>query len=45
LLLYNRVENQFLYTFTGGKWIRQENRDVADKNLVDEPAINLILTN
>lgn len=44
-LLYNRVENEFLYLISGGKWIRQENGNLADKKLVDEPAINLILSN
>lgn len=48
LVLYNYVEREYLYTFSGGKWSRQTN----DKNQVDsgkikvyEPAINLVLTN
>ena len=48
LVLYNYVERDYLFTFSGGKWSRQIN----DKNQADsgkikvyEPAINLILTN
>lgn len=47
-VLYNRVEREFLYTFSGGKWNRQgdntENKS-SKKITVNEPAINLILTN
>lgn len=48
LILYNFVEREFVYTFSGGKWNRQTKKDVAnpsDKMSVYEPAINLILTN
>lgn len=44
LVLYNRVERDFLYTFVGGKWIKKEG--IAQEKLtVYEPAINLILSN
>lgn len=48
LILYNFVEREFVYTFTGGKWNKQTKADIAnpsDKMSVYEPAINLILTN
>lgn len=48
LILYNFVEREFVYTFTGGKWNKQTKVDIAnpsDKMSVYEPAINLILTN
>jgi len=48
LVLYNYVERDYLFTYSGGKWGRQTN----DKNQVEsgkikvyEPAINLVLTN
>lgn len=47
-VMYNFVERDFLYTFSGGKWNRQtkhSNNDSSDKMMVYEPAINLILTN
>jgi hypothetical protein len=47
-VLYNYVEREFIYTFSGGKWNRQTKADIAnpsDKMSVYEPAINLILTN
>lgn len=47
-VLYNFVERDFIYTFSGGKWNKQTKQDVAnpsDKLTVYEPAINLILTN
>lgn len=47
-VLYNFVEREFIYTFSGGKWNKQTKQDVAnpsDKMTVYEPAINLILTN
>ena len=47
-VLYNYVEKEFLYTFSGGKWNRQSketNSKVSDKMMINEPAINLILTN
>ena len=48
LILYNRVERDFRYTFNGGKWSR-ESLSVApgepSKTTIYEPAINLILVN
>lgn len=47
-ILYNYVEREFIYTFSGGKWNKKTKEDVAnpsDKMTVYEPAINLILTN
>jgi len=47
-VLYNYVERDFIYTFSGGKWNKQTKQDIAnpsDKMRVYEPAINLILTN
>jgi len=47
LVLYNYVEREALFTFSGGKWNKQLNEDKATpgKISVYEPAINLILTN
>lgn len=47
-VLYNFVERDFTFTFSGGKWNKQTKQDIAnpsDKMSVYEPAINLILTN
>lgn len=47
-ILYNHVEKDFLFTFSGGKWhkkTKQNNRGIVEKIMIDEPAINLILTN
>lgn len=47
-VLYNFVERDFVFTFLGGKWIKQAKKNIAipsDKMSVYEPAINLILTN
>lgn len=44
LLLYNRVERDFLYTYSGGKWNR-ETVNTAIRETVNEPAITLILSN
>jgi hypothetical protein len=47
-VLYNYVERDFLYTFSGGKWNRHANDKTtgsSDKIKVYEPAINLVLTN
>jgi hypothetical protein len=47
-VLYNYVQRDFIYTFSGGKWHKQTKEDVnnpSDKMSVYEPAINLILTN
>lgn len=46
-ILYNYVERDALYTFSGGKWNKQvkETNGIAEKVKGYEPAINLILTN
>lgn len=47
-VLYNFVEKEFAYLFSGGKWIKQNKENVvttSDKIKVYEPAIDLILTN
>jgi hypothetical protein len=47
-VLYNYVEREFQYTFSGGKWGKQQkfNPDGSiSKMMINEPAINLILTN
>ncbi len=44
LMLYNYVERDFLFTFSGGKWSKQTD-DVSGKVKVYEPAIHLTLTN
>lgn len=47
-VLYNFVERDVLFTFFGGKWnkqIRPDKLGVPTKMSVNEPAINLILTN
>ncbi len=47
-VLYNFVEKDFVYTFSGGKWNKQDKHNVittSDKIKVYEPAIDLILTN
>lgn len=47
-VLYNHVEKDFLFTYSGGKWnkkTKQNNRGIVEKMMIDEPAINLILTN
>jgi len=47
-VLYNFVERAFSFTFSGGKWIKEtkQNTDGSNATLtVNEPAINLILTN
>jgi len=47
-VLYNYIERPFLFTFVGGKWIKQthQNEDgVEEKKRMYEPSINLILTN
>lgn len=47
-VLYNFVEREFIYSFSGGKWNKQTKQDInnpSDKMTVYEPAINLILTN
>ena len=47
-VLYNYVEREFLYTFSGGKWNRQTNQDEkgsSKKMMINEPVITLILSN
>ena len=47
-VLYNYVERDFLFTFSGGKWNKQTGEKSAratDKIKAYEPAINLVLTN
>ena len=47
-VLYNYVEREFLYTFSGGKWNRQTKQNDSEtsaKIMINEPAITLILTN
>lgn len=47
-VMYNFLERDFLYTFSGGKWnkqSKQNNSGKSEKMAVYEPAINLILTN
>jgi CarboxypepD_reg-like domain len=47
-VLYNYVERDFSYTFSGGKWNRQgneNNKDAAGKMMINEPVITLILSN
>lgn len=43
-VLYNSVERDFLFTYSGGKWINK-NEVKNSKIRIYEPAINLILTN
>ena len=47
LLLYNQVEREFLYSYSGGKWVKMSKRDTNNEEKVkfNEPAITLILTN
>ena len=48
LILYNRVEKDFRYTFIGGKWIMDSlniTPGKSSKTTIYEPAINLILVN
>ncbi|NNT71064.1 carboxypeptidase-like regulatory domain-containing protein [Flavobacterium sp. IMCC34852] len=47
LILYNYVEREALFTFSGGKWHKQESVSNGKTEKVKgyEPAINLILTN
>lgn len=47
-VLYNRVERPFLFTNSGGKWVKKTGEEAggsADSIRIYEPAINLILTN
>jgi hypothetical protein len=48
LMLYNFVERDFIFSFSGGKWnkeIQLGTDNLPIKKMVNEPAINLILTN
>ena len=47
LLLYNYMDRDFNYTFSGGKWIKEtaETKGLSTKINAYQPAINLILTN
>jgi hypothetical protein len=48
LMLYNFVERDFIFTFSGGKWnkeIQLDKDNLPIKKMVNEPAINLILSN
>lgn len=48
LVLYNYVERDYLFTFSGGKWNRQsidKTTSQSGKIKVYEPVINLVLTN
>ena len=48
LMLYNFVERDFIFSFSGGKWnkeIQLGKDNLPIKKMVNEPAINLILTN
>jgi hypothetical protein len=48
LMLYNFVERDFIFTFSGGKWnkeIQLDKYNLPIKKMVNEPAINLILSN
>jgi hypothetical protein len=45
-VLYNNVERDFSYVFSGGKWTKLINNDNPLEPInINEPAINLILTN
>jgi hypothetical protein len=45
-VLYNNVERDFSYVFSGGKWTKLiNNENPLEKININEPAINLILTN
>ena len=43
-VLYNYVERDFFYTFSGGKWNKQTAEE-STKLQLNEPAINLVLSN
>ena len=45
-VLYNNVERDFSYVFSGGKWTKLVNKEnPLEKIQINEPAINLILSN
>lgn len=47
LLLYNYIDRDFIYTFSGGKWIKETTKTGGLPRKINayQPAINLILTN
>lgn len=46
MVLYNWVARDFIFTFSAGKWNKlTKSEGQRDKMMVNEPAINLILTN
>lgn len=47
LMLYNRVNRDFVFVFTNGKWVKsnQTPEDPSNQLKIYEPAITLILTN
>ncbi|TDP60037.1 carboxypeptidase-like regulatory domain-containing protein [Flavobacterium dankookense] len=47
LLLYNYIDRDFIYTFSGGKWIKETTKTEGLPRKINayQPAINLILTN
>ena len=45
LLLYNYIEGDYQYTFSGGNWNREPKEASKNKIMVFEPAIYLTLTN
>jgi hypothetical protein len=47
LLLYTYIDQDFIYTFSGGKWIKETTETKGLQSKIDayQPAINLILTN
>ncbi len=47
-VLYASIERDFIFTFSGGQWIKQTQQNPNDPSVkmkVNEPVINLILTN
>lgn len=47
-VLYNYVEREFAFTYSGGKWnkkTKEDNSNLSGKMMIYEPSINLILTN
>ena len=48
LVLYNAVEKDHLFSFSGGRWLKQSKEELnpyGTTKMVYEPSINLILTN
>ena len=48
LVLYNAVERDFLYSFSGGRWLkrtREEMNPFSVSKTIYEPSVTLILTN